>query len=98
LCGELAAEGPRLDVVRAGPHAVDLDHRDQLAVTRLELGVATDVDLLQVERELVAKLLERCPCTLAEVAALGVVEDDLGRYGYRPRVVVASATRWTARP
>jgi hypothetical protein len=32
------------------------------------------------------------------VAALGVVDGDPGGYGYMPRVVVASATRCTARP
>jgi hypothetical protein len=31
------------------------------------------------------------------VALGSVVEDDSG-YGYSPRVIVASATRWTARP
>jgi hypothetical protein len=41
---------------------------------------------------------ERLPRPLAEVAAGRVVENDLRRYGYRPLVVVASATRMTASP
>jgi hypothetical protein len=35
--------------------------------------------------------------TSAEAAVGRVVDGDTG-YGYKPRVVVASATRWTARP
>jgi hypothetical protein len=64
-------------VVGKTPPAVDLDHRDPLAVRRLELRVPADVDLSQLEAELHAQpahLLERA---LAEVAALRVIDDYL---------------------
>ena len=63
----------RLDEVGEGPLAVDLDHRDRLAVGRLELRVASDVDLLEVLAADLAHDLER---PLAEVAAVGVVDAD----------------------
>jgi hypothetical protein len=77
---------------------VDLDHRQPLAVTRLELGVTGDVDLGELEVRICRDGDERLARALAEVAARRVVEDDLRRYGYRPLVVVASATRMTASP
>jgi hypothetical protein len=52
LCVDLAPESVRLDVVDEGPLAVDLDDRKPLAVASLELRVAVDPDLLQLEREL----------------------------------------------
>ena len=84
-------------MVDESPLAVDLDDRQPLAVAGLELRVAADVDLFELELVLLPKRCERALGTLAEVAAFGVIQDDL-RYGYNPRVVVASATRWTARP
>jgi hypothetical protein len=78
--------------------AVDLDHRQPLPVARLQLGVAGDVDLRELEVGVGADGDERLPRPLAEVTTGCVVEDDLRRYGYKPRVVVASATRMTARP
>jgi hypothetical protein len=98
LCGEAAAEALRLDVVDERTDAVDLDHREKRAVARLELLVAGDVDLAQVELELGTELDQLRPRPLAQVTALRVEEDDLRRYGYRPRVMVASATRSTASP
>ena len=99
MCGrEPAPESLLVDVIREDLLAVDLDDRDQLAVARLELRVAVDRDLLELELELVAEgphLRER---PLAEVAALGVVDDNASGYGYSPRVTVASATRPTATP
>ena len=71
-----------MDVVREDLLAVDLDDRDQLAVARLELGVAVDRDLVELEFELLAErahLLER---PLAEVAAPGVVDRDLRDKGH----------------
>jgi hypothetical protein len=96
LC-DLPAERIGLDEVRERPLAVDLDDRKPLAVAGLELRVAADVDLLQVEPEVVPSGTHDTLRSSAEVAPLGVVEDDVG-YGYRPRVIVASETRWTARP
>jgi hypothetical protein len=86
-----------LDVVDEQPLPVELDDGQPLAVARLEIGVAVDRDLLELEAELGAQLGELRPRPLAERAALGVVEGD-PRYGYRPRVIVASATRPTPRP
>jgi hypothetical protein len=78
--------------------AVDLDHRQELPVALLELVVAGDVYLAELELDVAPQRVENRPRALAEVAAGRVVEDDFGDYGYRPRVVVASATRWTASP
>jgi hypothetical protein len=96
LC-DLPAERIGLDEVGECLLAVDLDDRKPLAVTGLELRVAADVDLLQLEPELVPRRVDDPARGGAEVAPFGVVEDDVG-YGYRPRVIVASETRWTARP
>ena len=78
LQAELAAERLRLDVVGEGELAVDLDGGDQLAVAGLELRVTRDVDLLQLEGELAAQLVQLRPRLLAQVAALGAVEGDRG--------------------
>ena len=97
MCGDLPAEGVRWHVVDEGLRAVDLDHRKQLPVAPLEVGIPGDVHLAQLEVHLRAELVEGRPRPLAQVAAGRVVEDD-AYYGYRPRVVVASATRCTATP
>lgn len=94
---DLSPERFGLDEVRERALAVDLHDRKPFPVAALELGVAADVDLLQLEPELVSSGLDHAPCCRAQVAPVGVVEDDAG-YGYRPRVMVASETRWTARP
>jgi hypothetical protein len=96
LC-DLPAERIGLDEVRECALAVDLNDRKPVAVAGLELRVAADVDLFQVEPEVVPSGTHDTLRRGAEVAPLGVVEDDVG-YGYRPRVIVASETRWTARP
>ena len=67
-----------MDVVGKDRLAVDLDHREPLAVPRLELRVARDVDLLQREAELGAELLELRARPVAEMAALRVEERDYG--------------------
>jgi hypothetical protein len=70
-----------LDVVCEAASAVDLDHREPLAILRLERVVAGDVDLAEREAELRLErpqLLER---PFAEVAALGVIDGDVGGYG-----------------
>jgi hypothetical protein len=73
---ELAAEGRLVEVVDEGALAADLDDREPLAVARLELGVARDVDLLEGERQLLAERGELAASPLAERAALGVEERD----------------------
>jgi hypothetical protein len=97
LCANFAAKCVRIDVIDEGSLPVDLDDGKPLPVPLLEVPIAADVHLLELERDLGASFLQHTPCPLAEVAAGGVVERD-ARYGYMPRVVVASATRRTARP
>jgi hypothetical protein len=80
LCGDLAAKRGWVDVVDERALAVDLDDRQPLPVPRFELRIPTDVDLLEVEGHLTANFLDDRPGTLAEVAALRVVERD-PRYG-----------------
>ena len=46
-----------MHVVREAPRAVDLDDGNPLAVLRLELGIAVDRHLAQLEAELVARRL-----------------------------------------
>ena len=74
---ELAAERVGVQVVRERTLAVDLDHRQPFAVTLLELGVAGDVDLLELELLLPPKLSQLRPRPLAEVALGRVEERDL---------------------
>jgi hypothetical protein len=69
-----------LDEVRERALAVDLDDGQPLAVAGFQLRVAANVDLLELELEVGANLLDRAPSRGAEVAALGVVEGDAG-YG-----------------
>jgi hypothetical protein len=69
-----------VDVVDETPPAVDLDDRDPLPVRRLELGVAIDPDLAQVEAELVPRGADDAAGGLAEMTARRRVEDDFA-YG-----------------
>jgi hypothetical protein len=77
LC-QLSTERCGVEVVDERPLAVDLDHRQPLPVGRLELGVAADVDLLQLEAELVAQRVQLRARPLAEVTAFSVVKGDYG--------------------
>jgi hypothetical protein len=78
LCGEPAAQSVGVDVVGEDSLAVELDDREPFAVAGLELGVAGDIDFLEREAELGAKLLELRPRPVAEMAALRVVQRDYG--------------------
>ena len=69
-----------MNVVGEHPPAVQLHHRQPLAVARLELGVAADVHLLELERVLGSNLVEHRPRPLAEVAPGGGEQRD-PRYG-----------------
>jgi hypothetical protein len=69
-----------VDVVDEAPPPVDLHDRDPLAVRSLELGIAVDRHLPQLEAELVPGRRHDAARRLAEVAPGGGVEDDLG-YG-----------------
>jgi hypothetical protein len=79
LCNR-PAEGIGLDVVGETAPAVDLHDWQPLAIFGLQDGVAGDVDLPQVEPELLPELANHAAGRLAEMAARGVVEDDVG-YG-----------------
>ena len=68
-------------MVDEGAFALDLDDRQPLAVPRLELRVAADVDLLQLEPDFRAHLRDDRAGAFAEVAALCVVQRDVGGYG-----------------
>ena len=81
MCLHFATKSTSVDVVDEGALAPDLDHREPLAVARLELGVAGDVHLVEVERHLGTRLVEDRPRPLAQVAPGGGVEDDRVRYG-----------------
>jgi hypothetical protein len=77
LCGYFAPKRIRIDVVDERPLPVDLDHRQPLPISSLEPGIPADIDLLEVEGDVLADLLEDPTGTLAEVAALRVEENDL---------------------
>jgi hypothetical protein len=73
LCVDLPPKRSRIDVVDESPLAADLDDRQPLSITRLELRPARDVDFAEAD----ARLAEHRPCPLAQVAALRVEEDDV---------------------
>jgi hypothetical protein len=77
LCAYFAAKRIRLDVVHEGSLPVDLHHREPLAVLGLELRLATDVDLLELEWDVGADGFQHSARAFAEVATLRVIEDDL---------------------
>jgi hypothetical protein len=78
---ELATQRGRVDVVHERALAVDLHDRQPLAITGLEVRIAGDVDLLELELVLPARSGDSLPGPPTEVAALCVVENDPGGYG-----------------
>jgi hypothetical protein len=80
LCAHLATKRTLIQVVDERALTVDLDHRQPLAMTCFEDGIAPDVDLLQLEAELALQRNELLPCSFTQVTARGPVEDD-PRYG-----------------
>ena len=68
-------------MIDEGALPVDLDDGQPLAVAPLELGVAGDVHLVELERHLVARCGHDAARPLAQVAAGRVVEDDPAGYG-----------------
>ena len=79
---ESAAKRLRLDEIGERPPAVDLDDREPLAITALELWVAGDVDGAKIEGKLGAHSLQHAERGPAEVALGRVVENDAPRrYG-----------------
>ena len=79
MCNRLP-QGFRVDVVGEPAPSVDLDDRDPLPILGLELGVAVDRNLPQLEAEFVMRSTDNAACRLAQVAAGRGVEDDIG-YG-----------------
>jgi hypothetical protein len=77
LCGYFAAKSSWIHVIDESPLAVDLHDWEPLAIASLELGIASNVDLLELERELLADRRDDLPRALAQMAVLRVVEDDL---------------------
>jgi hypothetical protein len=71
-----------VDVVDETPPPVDLDDRDPLPVCRLQVGIAVDRDLPQVEAELVPRRADDAAGGLAEMTARRGVEDDFDGLGY----------------
>ena len=65
-----------MHVVDEPTHTRDLDDRDPLPVLRLELGIAVDRDLLELEPELITQRGDGLSRTLAEVAPRGPVQAD----------------------
>src|SRR5439155_19506177 len=61
-----------------GTLAVDLHDGEPFAVLGLEILIAADVDLLELEAQLVAERVELRARPLAEMAALGPIQDHSG--------------------
>jgi hypothetical protein len=87
LCGYFAPKSIWVHVVDESALAVDLYDRDPLPVARLERGIAVDLDFLQFERDLLEDLRHDLSRTVAQMATLRVVEDDLcfARSSHDPR-------------
>lgn len=84
---ELPPERSLVDVVDERALPVDLHDRQPFAITRLELGVAADVDLFEIERRVVAHTNEQVARTFAEVATSSVIERDAPQGRTRNRTV-----------
>jgi hypothetical protein len=80
LCKDPLAERLGVDEPGEGALAVDLDDRQVLAVPRLELRIAADVDHLELERHLAPDGVDGLERRVAEVAAGSGVDADAG-YG-----------------
>jgi hypothetical protein len=70
-----------MHVVGERAPAVDLDDGKPLPIPSLEGWVIADVDLAEVELDLRPNREQHIASALAEMAALGVKEDDRVRYG-----------------
>jgi hypothetical protein len=77
LCGYFAAKRIWIHVIDESALAVDLDDGEPLAILRLEPRIPADVDFIELEVDVLADLFENRARSLAEVAALRVIQDDL---------------------
>ena len=73
---EPAAQRVGVDEVRERPLSVDLDHRQQLSIPRLERGIPADVDDLELEAELGLDAEQDLPGPLAETTVRRAEEPD----------------------
>jgi hypothetical protein len=73
---ELVTQGRCLDAIDRDLLAVHLDHGNPLPVPALELRVARDVDLINLDPELGGQGGELAARPLAQVAVAGDVERD----------------------
>jgi hypothetical protein len=80
-CAKPLAERVWADEVRECLFAVDLHHGEERSVARLELGVSGDVDHVELEAELGARLRHDLERAGAEAAVRSVVDGDPSRYG-----------------
>jgi hypothetical protein len=87
LVREPPPERSLVDVVDEGALPVDLHDGQPFAVAGLELGVAADVDLFEIERRVVAHTNEHVASPLAEVTASCVIERDARQGRTRNRTV-----------
>jgi hypothetical protein len=78
-----------IDEVHERPLAGDLDHWKPLAVLRLELGIARDVDLVERVTEL---RREHGARVRAQVAPVRVEQDDLWTILHASRTVPGTVT------
>ena len=74
---EASAQGCRVDEVREGELAVDLDRGKELPVASLQLGLPADVHHLELEAELGAQLADDLERPRAEAAVSRVVDGDV---------------------
>jgi hypothetical protein len=66
-----------MHVVDEAPAAVDLHDGDPLPVRSLEVGVAVDRDLAELEAQLFVRLGDYAAGRLAKVATRGRIQDDV---------------------
>ena len=70
-------QGFRVDEVREGELAVDLDRGQDLPVASLQLGLPADVRHLELEAELGAQLADDLELPRAEAAVSRVLDGDV---------------------
>ena len=97
LRAEATPQVVRVDPVDGEALAIELEDGQPRSVEPLELRIAGDVDLAELEAELGLKRRQVFARALAEVAVAGDVEGEFVQ-GYKPRMTLASATRCTASP
>ena len=80
LDAEAASQAIGVDEVGKRLLVPDENDGDPLTVAALELRIARDVDLLQLERDVGTDALDHPPCALAEMTAGRRVQGDADRF------------------